>query len=115
MTSLHVPAPATRPHAQRRLTGWSPVTTRFPLAENTVRQIGHLLGKPSCFLLFRPVSGCYGSKMEADSARCVRLEPALGARCPPGQRIVYSDFPLAACPFKRNVLGNSPSPQILND
>src|SRR5229473_2474262 len=69
----------------------------------------------SCLLLFRPVSGCYGSKMGADSARCVRHEPALGVRCPPGQRFVYSDFPLAACPFKRNVLGNSPSPQILND
>src|SRR3990167_9068139 len=27
----------------------------------------------------------------------------------------YSDFPLAACPFNRKVLGNSPSPQILND
>jgi hypothetical protein len=28
---------------------------------------------------------------------------------------VYSDFPLAACPFKRNVFGSSPSPQILKD
>jgi len=27
----------------------------------------------------------------------------------------YRDFPLAGCPFRRNVLGNSPSPQILND
>src|SRR5436853_2735115 len=26
----------------------------------------------SFLLLFRPVSGCYGSKMGADSARCVR-------------------------------------------
>ena len=68
----------------------------------------------SFLLLFRPVSGCYGSKMGADSARCVRHEPALGVRCPPGQ-FDYSDFPLTACPFKRSVLGNSPSPQILND
>src|SRR5260370_18622735 len=50
--------------------------------------------------------------MGAETARCVRHEPAPG---PPGRRFVYSDFPLAACPFKRNVLGNSPSPQILND
>ena len=57
----------------------------------------------------------HGSKMGADRARCVRHEPALKVNCPPGQRFAYSDFPLAACPFKRNVLGNSPSPQILND
>src|SRR5438093_13188706 len=44
--------------------------------------------------------------------------PRLGAsrqREAEGRRFVYSDFPLAACPFKRNVLGSSPSPQILND
>ncbi len=29
--------------------------------------------------------------------------------------IRQSDFPFAACPFKRSVFGNSPSPQILND
>jgi hypothetical protein len=27
----------------------------------------------------------------------------------------YSDFPLVACPLKRNVFGSSPSPQTLND
>jgi hypothetical protein len=27
----------------------------------------------------------------------------------------YSALPFAGCPFKRNVFGNSPSPQILND
>ncbi|PYN55802.1 MAG: hypothetical protein DMD92_16630, partial [Candidatus Rokuibacteriota bacterium] len=27
----------------------------------------------------------------------------------------YSDFPFAACAFKRKVFGSSPSPQILND
>src|SRR2546427_11756937 len=44
--------------------------------------------------------------------------PRLGAsrqREAEGRRFIYSAFPLAACPVKRNVLGNSPSPQILND
>src|SRR5436309_10333047 len=59
----------------------------------------------SFLISFRPVSGCCGSKMGADSARCVRHEPAPGVRCRLGD-FVYSGFPLAACPFKRNVLGN---------
>ena len=31
------------------------------------------------------------------------------------QRCIYTDSPFAACPFNRNVFGNSPSPQSLND
>jgi len=68
----------------------------------------------SLFISFRPVSGCCGRKMGAETALYVRHEPAPGVRCRMGD-FVYSGFPLAACPFKRNVLGNSPSPQILND
>src|SRR6267142_7008270 len=37
----------------------------------------------SSFISFRPVSGCCGSKMGADSARCVRHEPLLGVRVRP--------------------------------
>src|SRR3989442_4947526 len=36
----------------------------------------------SFLLLFRPVSGCYGSKMGAGRARCIRHEPAPAVRCP---------------------------------
>ena len=43
----------------------------------------------SCFLLFRPVSGCCGSRMGADGARRVRQEPAPAVRCPP---VALTDF-----------------------
>src|SRR5207249_12082934 len=67
----------------------------------------------SFFISLRPVS-CWGSRLVSDTALCVRHGSAPGVRCRLGD-FVYSGFPLAACPFKRNVLGNSPSPQILND
>src|SRR6267143_4969763 len=40
----------------------------------------------SFLLLFRPVSGCCGSKMGAADARCVRLEPAPAIAVDPGRR-----------------------------
>src|SRR5437867_3852786 len=43
----------------------------------------------SFLLLFRPVSGCYGSKMGAGRARCVRHEPAPAVRCP---SLAVTDF-----------------------
>src|SRR5438093_8265567 len=47
----------------------------------------------SCLLLFRNISGCYGSKMGADSTRCVRHEPAPAVRYPPVAFTVFSTLP----------------------
>ena len=47
----------------------------------------------SFLLLFRPVSGCYGSKMGAGRARCVRHEPAPAVRCPSMAVTDFSTLP----------------------
>ena len=47
----------------------------------------------SFLLLFRPVSGCYGSKIGAGRARCVRHEPAPAVRCPSMAVTDFSTLP----------------------
>jgi len=47
----------------------------------------------SCLLLFSPVSGCYGSKMGAGRARCVRHEPPPAVRCPSMAVTDFSTLP----------------------
>src|SRR6266850_1695978 len=47
----------------------------------------------SFLLLFRPVSGCYGGKMGAGRARCVRHEPAPAVRCPSMAVTDFSTLP----------------------